>query len=355
MKYRLIAENPMEEEALKSSPAARPLFDPFLPVLQARSIMAGVRLGVFEAMGKESRTAEQLAKNLSLDAESLELLLRVLVCAGYLVKIDDQYRLSELAQGTLLFDSPIQLKGWVEYNFFHWKVIENLEEVLKTGRGIQVNRLLAHPADWAVHQRAMLETARPAAPMIAPLIPIKDGAQKMLDIGGAHGFYGAMICRLHPPLRSEVLESPQAIEYAKKLACQEGIDDVVSHRIGDALTDDLGSGWDAVFLGNINHHFTPDQNFRLLKKIRVALTSGGTVAVWEFKRPEPEAQPDLVGDGLALFFRISSGAKCYTAADYTGWLEKAGFTDITIHPTPFAPSQILVTGRMGGGKSVRQL
>ena len=51
----------MEEKALESSPAARPLFDPFLPPLQARSIMAGVRLGVFEAIGHEARTADELA------------------------------------------------------------------------------------------------------------------------------------------------------------------------------------------------------------------------------------------------------------------------------------------------------
>ncbi len=61
MKYKLVADNRMEERALKSSPAARPLFDPFLPPLQARSIMAGVRLGVFEAIGHEVRTADELA------------------------------------------------------------------------------------------------------------------------------------------------------------------------------------------------------------------------------------------------------------------------------------------------------
>jgi predicted O-methyltransferase YrrM len=345
MRYRMVGDNPTEEKALKSSPAARPLFDPFLPVLQARSIMAGVRTGVFQALGKRARTAGELATELSLDADCLELLLRVLVCAGYVNQPGEQYRLTELARNTLLPGSPMQLTGWVEHNYAHWRIIDKLEEVLKTGKGIGIDRSLSTPEDWAVQQRAMLETARPAAPLVASLVPVKEGARKMLDVGGSHGLYGAMICRKHPPMRSEVLESPQAVEHAKKLAREEKIDDVVSHRAGDALKDDLGRGYDAVFMGNINHHFTPDQNQKLLHRIREALVPSGTVAIWEFKRPDPAAEHDLAGDGLALFFRISSGTRCYTVADYTGWIESAGFTDITVHPTPFAPAQILVTGR----------
>jgi predicted O-methyltransferase YrrM len=344
MKYRLVPGNPMEEKALKTSPAAMPLFDPFLPLLQARSIMAGVRLGIFKAMGHEARTADQLAQQLSLDAECLELLLRVLTSAGYVTRQGDQYALTELTRMTLLPDSPMQLSGWVEYNYLQWTIIDKLEEVLNTGKGIGLHQSIGEPANWAIQQKAMLETARPAAPMVASLVPIKDGAKKMLDIGGSHGLYGAMICRKHPPMRSEVIELPEAVEHARKLARTEGIDDVVSHRAGDVLKDDLGRDYNAVFLGSITHHFTPDQNLKLLQKIKRALKPGGTVAIWDFKRPDPSAEPDLVGDGLALFFRITSAAQCYTPADYIGWIQSAGFAEVKVHPTPFSPANILVTG-----------
>ena len=344
MKYQMVPENPMEEKALKSSPAARPLFDPFLPPLQARSIMAGVRLGIFKAIGQKARTAEELSQELSLDAECLELLLRVLTCAGYVTCQGNRYSLTELTRMTLLPDSPMQLSGWVEYNYIHWNVVDKLEEVLKTGKGIGLHQSIGDPANWAVQQQAMLETARPAAPMVASLVPIKDGAKKMLDIGGSHGLYGTTICRKHPPMRSEVIELPEAVEHARNLARMEKIADVVSHRAGDVLKDDLGSGYDAVFLGGITHHFTPAQNQKLLQQIKTALTQGGTIAIWDFKRPEPDAEPDLVGDGLALFFRITSAAQCYTPSDYIGWIETAGFVDVKVHPTPFSPANILVTG-----------
>jgi hypothetical protein len=206
-----------------------------------------------------------------------------------------------------------------------------------------------HPTSWAAYQGAMLETARRIAPLVAPLVPVKSGALKLLDIAGSHGLYGALICRAHPPMRSEVLDLPPAVEQSRRLAHAEGLADVVSHRAGNALTDDLGAEHDVVFLGNILHHFTPAQSRDLLGRIRRALSPDGTVVIWEVRQPEPNEPPEIVGDGFALFFRITSTARCYKTSEYTAWLAETGFADIQVQPTPFAPFQILATGRARGG------
>jgi len=159
MRYQLVADNPAEENAISSHPTVRALFDPFLPVIQARAIMAAVRLGIFEDLGAEARTIDQLAVDLSLDADTLGLLLPVLECAGYVCGEGKNYRLTEPA---------------------------------------------------------------------------------------------------------------------RELARQEGIDDVVAHRVGDVLTEDLGHRiFDAAFLGNIIHHFTEDQNRDLFQRIKMALKTDG--------------------------------------------------------------------------------
>jgi hypothetical protein len=83
MRYGAIAENSLEEQLLSSPEAPRALFDTFLPLVQARAIIAGVRLGVFEALREGSRSCEELAGSLRLDAEALELVLRVFVGCGW--------------------------------------------------------------------------------------------------------------------------------------------------------------------------------------------------------------------------------------------------------------------------------
>jgi O-methyltransferase domain len=344
MKFQFVPENPIEEHALQSNPAIKPLFEPFMPVLQSRCIISANRLGVFEAIGHDQYTVVQLAEKLSLDPECLELLLRMLISAGYVSCQNSHYSLPDNIKATLLPDSPMRLTSWMEHNYRHWHVIDHLEEVIKSGVGIDDHKNLDSPEKWRIYQEAMLDTARLAASAVASCIPVRDDAKKMLDIGGSHGLYGAMICRMHPPMKSDVLELPDAALHACKLAHDERIDDIVSHRSCNVLNDDLGSGYDLAFFSNIIHHFSDDQNRDLLKRTHDALSDNATIAIWDFKTPGLDSPPDLIGDGFALMFRISSNSKCYTSKDYYNMLETAGFTDIIAHPIP-APSQILITGR----------
>ena len=349
MRYGLVADNQAEEDLLRSNPAARVLFDPFLPVLQARAIMAGVQLGVFEAIGEGSRDRADLAREIRCEPETLGLLLEVLVCAGYCEREEeDRYRLTRPALATLLARSPAPLTAWVAHNRFHWDIINELEEVVRTGQGVDSHRFLDSDERWAVYQEAMLETARPAAPLLASSIPVPEGADLLLDLGGSHGLYGALLCRAHPPLRSVVLDLSEAITPARELARREGIDDIVEHRVGDALTDDLGAeAFDVVLVANLVHHFTGTQNRGLFERIGRALKRGGTVAIWDFQpgRGDQDEGPDLAGSGLALFWRLSSTARCHPLEEQISLLESAGFIDLTRHPAPM-PTQVLLTGRI---------
>jgi SAM-dependent methyltransferase len=346
MRYGAIPENSLEEQLLSAPMAPRALFDTFLPLVQARAIMAGVRLGIFEALREDSLTCEQLGRSLVLDVEALELVLRVLAGSGYLERESDLYALSELARQTLLGDSGGRVTAFVGLHELAWDWLGRTNDCISSGRGVDMHQELHDPASWATYQAAMLEVARQLAPLIAQIVPVSPDAQKLLDIAGSHGLFGAMICREHPSMRSLVLDLPEAVEQSRLLAHEEGLDDVVSYRSGDALTDDLGDGYDVVFLGNILHHFTPKQIEKLLARVRRALAPSGTVAIWELRRPESAEPPDIVGDGFALFFRVTSTARCYSASEYVDWLAGAGFMDVESHPMPFAPFQLLATGRV---------
>jgi SAM-dependent methyltransferase len=146
-------------------------------------------------------------------------------------------------------------------------------------------------------------------------------------------------------MKSTVLDVPDAVPSARELARQEGIDDVVRHEVGDALKDDLGSrSVDTVFLGNVVHHFTVEQNEDLLARIGTALRPGGTVAIWDIQYPEHGSEPDLFSDGFALFFRIASSTRCYRKSELVQVLQAAGFVEVEIHLPP-VPTHLLTVGR----------
>jgi len=346
MRYGPIADDAGEEQFLASPIAPLALFDTFVPLMQASALIAGARDGVFEGLREGPCTVDDLAGELKVDGDTLALLLRVLSANGYVTQDGDgSFGLSGMGRASLLEGSPERLTAWLRMIDSMWGTFQQTGDVLQRGYGLDFHHELTDPGMWADYQGAMLENARRMAPFVAGMVPVKAGAARLLDIGGSHGLYGAFIARAHPPLQSEVLDLPPAVEQARKLAAAEGVDDVVTHRAGDALTDDLGEGWDVVLLSNILHHFTPPQITGLLDRVRSATTPGATVAIWDLIQPEPTDPPELLGDAFALFFRLTSSARCYTTAEYTDWLANAGLVDVQVHPFPMGRSLAVVTGR----------
>ena len=110
------------------------------------------------------------------------------------------------------------------------------------------------------------------------------------------------------------------------------------------MQDDFGDNWDVVLLSNILHHFQPEQITGILTRARTAMSPDGTIAIWELERPKRSAPPSQ-GDGVALFFRLTSTAGAYSGSEYTGWLESAGFERIKIVRPRLSPGAILIHAR----------
>jgi hypothetical protein len=344
MKYGFIPTGLFERLALATGKVPIPVFDALYSIMKARALMAGVRLGVFEALRDGAHAARDIAGKLGLDPDCLELLLRALVLAEYIgQRADGRFQLQPLARRTLLNGAPMELTGFVEWNYTHWEFAEHLEDLLRTGRGVEFHATLTDPAAWGHYQRAMLELARLDAAVVARAVPVAAGATRLLDLAGSHGLLGAAICRVHPPMRSTVLDLPQAIEHARALASAEGITDVVEHRAGTLLDDDFGRDYDVALLANILHHFKPDRMLAILNKTRGALRPTGTVAIWDVEGAR-RSSPVSHRDAPALFFRLTSTARAYHGGEYADWLRQSGFTNVVVKRPRRTLGNVLVYG-----------
>ena len=348
MKYGAIPENLLERLALAADRVPLPMLDAIYSLMKARCLMAGVHLGVFEALREGPRTAAEVAAARGLDAECTSLLLRMLTFSDYVDQKGDRFALSKLGRRSMVQGAPMGMWGYVEWNYTQWDFVGHLEELVRTGRGLDFHQTMTSPGQWADYQRGMLEIARFVAPILAAKVPVRRGARRLLDVAGSHGLLGAAICREHPPMRSVVLDLPQALEAGQALAREEGIADLVEHRAGD-LDDpqgaDFGTGNDVVLLANILHHFQPEANAAILRRAHASLAPEGTVAVWEIERPKSTSRVGA-GDGAALFFRLTSTASCYSGDEYAAWLAEAGFTKIRTQRPALSPGSVLVTARL---------
>lgn len=325
MKIDVRAESPPERLALALGLVPTPVFHTLVPVLAARALLVGTKLGVFEALRQEPLTADEVAAKLGTEREATGKLLNALAELGYLRAAGDGFALSSGARRWLVSGSPQSLRDWVlEQELLEWRWLESLEDFVRTGQNLQAHDGLSGDA-WGAYQRGMRSLAGLSAAEVARRVPVPEGSRQMLDIGGSHGYYSVALCRRHPGLRSVVLDLPQAICHAAPLLAAEGMGDRVVHRAGDATTDDFGTAaFDLVFIAHAVHHFDVPANRDLARRASRALRPGGFFVILDFVRPRSAKDAGQVGTLNDLFFALTSASGTWPGEKLAEWQRDAG-------------------------------
>ena len=177
---------------------------------------------------------------------------------------------------------------------------------------------------WDSYIRGQHELARLSAPEVARALELEPGARSVLDLGGAHGWFSAVLCDRHPGLRATVVDLPGSVAVGREILCESGHAGRVDHVEGSVFEAELGEGHDLALIFNLVHHLRPEQTVALLRRVHGALRPGGRVAVLDLFAREPGAQPG--GEAfLGLFFHLTSGADLPRASELRDQLAAAGF------------------------------
>ena len=328
MKLKTQAENPLEWIALKLNLAPTPLVDTQIAFNAARAIMAGAELGIYEAIGKNARTADEIAAECKTKAHATKQLLNCLVGVGYLSWSDEKYSLKTKYHKWLLKESESNLISKLRFQLIEWNWMAMLEDYVRTGNTLQLHNSV-NEKEWNLYQEGMRDLSVNAAKELAAKIPIAKNATNMLDIGGSHGLYSIELCKKYPALKSTILELPGAMESASAIAKRYDTTGRISYKAGNALEDDLGSEqYDLVMINNVVHHFTPEQNNALAQKIAHALKPGGIFIIGEFIRAEKPGEGGVIASASGLYFSVISASGNWSADEIESWQKNAGLKPV---------------------------
>jgi SAM-dependent methyltransferase len=322
MKFSLRPQTLVEWVAKWFNLAPIPVVHTQLYALLARALYEAVGLGVFEAIGTERLTAAEIAQRSRLHERALTPLLRVLEAAGYLRTQGERFSLSSLSRKWLLSTGPDSVRDHLLFMRREWHWHDHLPRFLQTGEGLRIHEAL-QPGDWGLYRRGMASAARLSADEVGRKTPLPANPHRLLDVGGSHGLYADWFCRQHPTLHADVLDLPDAVADAPSR-------ERVRYLAGDALAHPLPEReYDAVFLCQVSHHLTADQNRCLARRAATALRPGGYFVVVELLREEADAEPEISRSLVSLFFGLTSAGGLWSATEIQDWQHAAGLVPLT--------------------------
>jgi len=323
MRPTIRPESPTEFLALRLNLAPVPVGEAMFGMPMARSVMAGVKLGVLPRLAESPATAEELAKSLELAPAGTRLLLESLAALGHVRREGDRYTLAKGARRWLDPTSESYVGTFLENCYDFWEWWSQLEEIVRTGKSFEIHERAPDDPHWRRYIRGQFELARLSAPEVARALRLPPRPARLLDVAGGHGWFSVELCRRHPTLKATVLDLPGSAAVGREIVAEAGMSDRVTHVEGDLFEADFGGPYDGALCFNIIHHLTPEQNADLIGRLHGALAPGGKLAVLDLFTQE-NRRPDTSAL-LGLFFYLTSAAATYSPDDLRSWLAKAGF------------------------------
>lgn len=346
MKLVPAAQNALEWFALKAGMVPTPLAYSHFGFQMSKILMEAVDQGVFEAIGLNKLSVDEVCIKTNLNKRALTSLLGVLASMGLVRETEGLLKLTYEAKKWLLKDSPHSLYWMILFdNRVCYKWMEYTGDFLKTGKGLQYHESL-NEEEWYLYQKAMEAIASSTAKEAARKTRMPAGAKNMLDIGGSHGLYSIELCKKYKDLRATVFDLPAAVDKAAPIAAAYDTENKVTYLAGDILTDEIGKErYDAIVMVNVAHHFTGDENVAVAKKAYNALRPGGTFSIMEILRLDRlKYKGDMLGALGDFYFALTSTSGTWSHKEISGWLTNANFISIKKSSFLSLPGFVTISG-----------
>jgi predicted O-methyltransferase YrrM len=292
--------------------------------MQSRILLSAVELGIFRALAAAPQTAEEVARSIRADPRATAMLLDALTAIELLEKGQGSYRLSPVSAACFGPGVP-EFQGLALMHAVHlWESWSRLSDCVRLGRPPERPEAPEPDGDWTrSFIAAMHSFASTEADAIVARLDL-DGVRRILDLGGGSGRFSIAFAGACPQAEITVFDLPEVTPLTEGYVADAGMEGRIRTRSGDMLADDLGEGYDLVWISSICHMFSPEQNLSVLCKVRDALAPGGRVVIRDFiLEPDRTSPPGAAVFALNMLVNTERG-NSYTAEQYLEWLRAAG-------------------------------
>ena len=315
---------------------------------RSQTLYSGVKLGIFDSLGPEAKSAGSVAQELGLDSALCYRLLRALGCLELLEEHDNRIFSVSAAGQLLRSDHPQTLRGvtLLEEGPEHYALWKHLPEMVRDGKQNAFVREYGHMAfDHAernqeygeVFNQAMSSYSNAHAVWVLDALKNHDFSKigHLCDVAGGHGHLLCNFLTRYPHMMGTVIDLPKVVENKELLwADRMGVADRCTFVGGDMFQAIPVA--DAYTMKMILHDWNDDECVRILSNIRDASPENGRLFVCEHIVSDPKT-PHF-SKLFDIHMMCWGTGRERTSEEYQTLLERSGWTYVDT----WFPSQGLV-------------
>ncbi len=316
-----------------------PLLDTPLSAGIAKVLVTACELDLFETLIRGGLTVEVLAERLDCDPQGLQLLLQLLVSAGYLRYREGKYSNTHMARRWLTSSSPVSIAPYIIHSPDIVAIWDRMPEVVRTNKQAmhmpyaedasnpETQQLLAR------HYAGLASLATALGSEIAARVHLPRGATQLLDVGGSHAGYSALFCRKYPRLHATIMDIQPGIEAgqrtAKRMRLEQRMGFICADIVQEDFSEQLVEQFDAALYFHIAHLLQPELNQATLRKVAQTLKPGGMLVYVDQVTDQTHGSrlASLMVQFMALTV-TTIGGTCYPFPTVKLWLEQAGMGQV---------------------------
>lgn len=301
---------------------------------KSRTLLTAMHFDIFTIIGNREFTAEEVADQLDMSKRGIERLLNALTALNLLNKNEFKFSNTDSSKAFLVQGSPDYL-GNMEHLSSLWDNWGELNKAVETGEPVNFHHIEEKDEEWieayisSNHWKACVESND-----IIRKLNLKN-VNKILDLGGGTGKYSVEFVKAKQDIEAVVFDYPSVIELTKKYIGKSGLSEKITTIGGDFQNDEIGKGYDMIFISNVINYQSIWQNVGMLQKAYDALNIGGQVVIHERIINDDRTAPVISAlNSLNLLVNTKQG-DCYTETDIWIMMKESWFKDIKRIDTNF--------------------
>ena len=297
---------------------------------------------------EEPKTANQISGEIETNPYLTEKFLNALVALQLLSKHDNKYTNTKLASTFLVNSSPFYQGNLLRLSAKGSDNGSKMSSILKGEIQKENDGRFEDVFDpsfiLAMAEGSMRGSLHRTVKEVSTF-PEFQRARKLLDLGGGHGLYAITFSQINPNLEAVLFDLPHVTEVAKEFIAKYEMEERVAIIGGNFLEDDIGNGYDIIFVSDVFYR-KKDVLMSILKKIHDALNDNGSIVLKHWLLND-----DRTGPLVSVLFDLKLSLRgdrhyIYTENEYIELLQEVGLSSIrTLNISSSSSPSVIITGK----------